>query len=184
MIAQRHTANAPQWLVPALLAGLMISACSGNNEEIQAWMDQQAREVKPNVQPIQPPRKFQPEPYAAGAGAEPFGAGKMVAGTRLDPRGSSAILGEEMRRRKQPLEAFPLDSMVMVGSVAKLGQQHALLKVENLLHYVKAGDYIGQNFGKITKIGETEIALREIVQDASGEWIERTSTLQLQEKAR
>jgi type IV pilus assembly protein PilP len=53
-----------------------------------------------------------------------------------------------------------------------------------LLHYVKAGEYVGQNFGKITKISETEVTLREIVQDAAGEWIERTSTLQLQEKAR
>ena len=49
--------------------------------------------------------------------------------------------------------------------------------MDNLLYQVKAGDYLGQNFGKITKIGETDIALREIVQDAAGEWIERTSTL-------
>jgi type IV pilus assembly protein PilP len=162
---------------------LMLGACSGDREEIQGWMDQQAREVKPNVQPIQPPRKFLPEPYAASGGAEPFASAKMVSGTRLDPRGSSLVLGEELRRRKQPLEAFPLDSMTMVGSLIRQGQPHALLKVERLLHYVKAGDYLGQNFGKITKISETEVSLREIVQDASGEWIERTSTLQLQEKA-
>jgi type IV pilus assembly protein PilP len=56
--------------------------------------------------------------------------------------------------------------------------------VENLLYQVNPGDYIGQNYGKITKITETEVALREIVQDAAGEWIERTSTLQLQEKGR
>ena len=53
-----------------------------------------------------------------------------------------------------------------------------------LLYQVKQGDYLGQNYGKITKISETEIGLREIVQDAAGEWIERASALQLQEKAR
>ena len=70
------------------------------------------------------------------------------------------------------------------GSLTKNGRPYALLRVDNLLYQVKAGDYLGQNFGKITKISETEIALREIVQDAAGEWIERTTSLELQERAR
>jgi type IV pilus assembly protein PilP len=72
----------------------------------------------------------------------------------------------------------------MVGSVAKQGRPFALLRVDNLLYQVKVGDYLGQNYGRITGIAETEIALREVVQDAAGEWIERPVTLQLQEKAR
>lgn len=74
--------------------------------------------------------------------------------------------------------------MSMVGSMAKEGIRHAILKVDNLLYYVKTGDYLGQNFGKILKVSETEVTLREIVQDPSGEWVERTSTLTLQEAAR
>ncbi len=72
----------------------------------------------------------------------------------------------------------------MVGSVVRNGQPYALLRVDNLLYQVKQGDYLGQNYGKITKITETDVNLREIVQDAAGEWIERPSALQLQEKAR
>jgi len=72
----------------------------------------------------------------------------------------------------------------MVGSVNKQGLPFALLRVDTLLYQVKVGDYLGQNYGRITRIGETEIALREIVQDAAGEWIERPATLQLQERAR
>jgi type IV pilus assembly protein PilP len=56
--------------------------------------------------------------------------------------------------------------------------------VDALLYQVKLGDYLGQNYGRITRIAETEIAMREIVQDAAGEWIERPATLQLQERAR
>jgi type IV pilus assembly protein PilP len=56
--------------------------------------------------------------------------------------------------------------------------------VDNLLYQVKAGDYLGQNYGRITKITETEIALREVIQDAAGEWIERPAVLQLQERGR
>ena len=80
--------------------------------------------------------------------------------------------------------AMPLDSMAMVGSMTREGKRFALLRVDNLYYNVKAGDYLGQNFGRITKISETDITLREVVQDAAGEWIERTSTLQLQEKGR
>jgi type IV pilus assembly protein PilP len=52
-----------------------------------------------------------------------------------------------------------------------------------MLHYVTLGNYVGQNFGKITAITETDLTLREIVQDAAGEWVERSMTLQLQETA-
>jgi type IV pilus assembly protein PilP len=49
---------------------------------------------------------------------------------------------------------------------------------------VRPGNYLGQNYGRVTKIIETEVTLREIVQDAAGEWIERTATLQLQERSK
>ena len=57
----------------------------------------------------------------------------------------------------------------------------ALVRVDNLLYQVRVGNYLGQNYGKVTKVSETGISLREIVQDAAGEWIERTAALQLQE---
>jgi type IV pilus assembly protein PilP len=72
----------------------------------------------------------------------------------------------------------------MVGSVNKNNQPYALLRVDKLLYQVKVGDHLGQNYGRVTRIGETEITLREIVQDAAGEWIERPVSLQLQEPAR
>ena len=74
--------------------------------------------------------------------------------------------------------------MNMVGSVNKQGRNFALLRVDSLLYQVKTGDYLGQNYGRIMRISETDISLREIVQDAAGEWIERPVTLQLQERAR
>ena len=89
---------------------------------------------------------------------------------------------QRVDRRKEPLESFPLDAMSMVGSVAKAGAPVALLRVDSLLYQVKAGDHLGQNYGRVLRITETEVVLREIVQDAAGEWIERNATLQLQER--
>ena len=170
-------------LCAVLGASVVLAGCSANTDELSQWMEQQRHEVKPSVEPIPAPKKFAPEPYSAITGVEPFSTQKAIGGTRIDGR-SNAMLAAQLRRRKEPLEAYPLDSMKMVGTVTKQGRQHALIEVDNLLHYVKTGEYMGQNFGQIVKIDETELSLREYVQDAAGEWIERTTTLQLQEKAR
>jgi type IV pilus assembly protein PilP len=169
------------WTV--LCSVVMLASCGANTDELTQWMEQQKREVKPNVEPIPAPKKFVPQPYASITGIEPFSNQKVTAGTKIDSSQSNAMLSAQLRRRKEPLEAYPVDSMKMVGTVTKQGRPHALIEVDKLLHYVRVGEYLGQNYGQITKIGETELSLRELVQDAAGEWIERTTTLQLQEKA-
>lgn len=186
-MSRRAVLTAPRPALAAALAGaLLLSAgCSGEQEELQSWMEQQRREVKPNVPPLSPPKTFVPQGYLALDGVEPFSTQKLTVGIRAqETRPINAMLTAELNRRKQPLEAFPLDSMRMVGSVRRGGRPYALLRVDNLLYQVKAGDYLGQNYGKITQITESEITLREIVQDAAGEWIERPGSLQLQENAK
>jgi len=169
------------WTLLATLLTLGLSACGADHEELQTWMDQERQQVRPSVQPLSPPQKFLPQAYAGMDGVEPFSAQKLAGALKQEARQPNSAVAAELNRRKEPLEAFPLDSMSMVGSVQKKGQPFALLKVDGLLYQVKAGDYIGQNYGKILKITETEVSLREIVQDAAGEWIERPTTLQLQE---
>jgi type IV pilus assembly protein PilP len=169
------------WM-PAVLA--LFAGCSPDHEELRAWMEQQRREAKPNVQPLQPPKKFDPQPYNAGLSVEPFSNQKLSVAIKQEAKQPNSMLAAEMNRRKEPLEAYPLDNMAMVGSVNKLGQPFALLRVSGLLYQVKVGDYLGQNYGRIMKIAETEIVLRELVMDSGGEMIERPATLQLQERAR
>jgi type IV pilus assembly protein PilP len=156
-----------------------LAGCGAELDELQQWMDQQRREVKPNVTPLSPPRKFDPQPYAAGDAVEPFSNQKLAVALKRDEREPSSLLAAEIKRRKEPLEAYPLDSMSMVGSINKLGAPYALLKVDGLLYQVKVGDYLGQNYGRILRMNETELVLREVVQDAAGEWIERNTSLQL-----
>ncbi len=165
-------------------AALAVAGCSGEQEELAQWMEQQRREVKPNVTPLLAPKKFNPQAYSALTSVEPFSTQKLTVALKHESRQPNSLLASEINRRREPLEAYPLDSMTMVGSVVRTGRPYALLKVDNLLYQVKQGDYLGQNYGKIVKISETDVSLREIVQDAAGEWIERTSALQLQEKTR
>ena len=167
-----------------LASAFVLSACGVDQDELQQWMEQEKREVKPSVEPMTAPKKFNPEPYAALGAVEPFSTQKLTVALKQEARQPNSLLASEINRRKEPLEAYPVDSMSMVGSVTRGGRPYALLRVDNLLYQVKQGDYLGQNYGKITKISETDVAYREIVQDAAGEWIERNSALQLQEKAR
>jgi type IV pilus assembly protein PilP len=163
---------------------LGLAGCGGDVEELQQWTEAKRREVKPNVPKLQAPKKFDPEPYSSAQAVEPFSNQKLTVALKQEVRQMNPLLASELNRRKEPLEAYPLDSMSMVGSFAKGGAPYALLRVDSLLYQVKVGDYLGQNYGRITKIGETDLSLREVVQDAAGEWTERVSTLQLQEKAR
>ena len=164
----------------ALTVGL--AACGAELSELDEWMAQQRREVKPNVAPLSPPKNFDPQPYVAADAVDPFNSQKLAVAFKRDERAPSSLLAAELQRRKEPLEAYPLDTMSMVGSINKQGRPYALLRVDNLLYHVKVGDYLGQNYGRILRVGETELVLREVVQDAAGEWIERNSTLQLVEQ--
>jgi type IV pilus assembly protein PilP len=176
-------------LLLSLVAVAALSACGTSDEdEIQQWMAQERAQTKPRVTPIPEPKQFTPQAYTEEASVEPFSSQKLTQALKreTDAGGSAtaALLAPELNRRKEPLESFPLDAMMMVGSLMKQGQPVALVRVDNLLYQVRPGNYLGQNYGRITKVGETELVLRELVQDAAGEWVERTATLQLQEKSK
>ncbi len=167
----------------SLLLGL--SACSSSgDDELQQWMTAQRNLSKPRVDRLPEPTKFSPQAYTEEGSIEPFSSQKLAQALKRDSNqavSNAALIAPELARRKEPLEASPLDSVAMVGSLIKAGQPVALVRVENLLYQVRVGNYLGQNYGRITKVSETGVTLREIVQDAAGEWIERQATLQLQE---
>jgi type IV pilus assembly protein PilP len=174
----------PSRLAFLLLASLLAGCSASNEEELRIWMNEQRTQMRPRVKPVSEPKKFLPEAYTQSAAVDPFSREKLTLALKRDsmkPSTSSALLAPELVRRKEALEAFPLDTMSMVGSLVKEGRPAALVKVDKLLYQIRVGSYLGQNYGRVMKISETEVLLREIVQDAVGEWIERPSTLQLQE---
>jgi type IV pilus assembly protein PilP len=70
----------------------------------------------------------------------------------------------------------------MVGMLQQNRVTHALVKTpDNNVYRVRAGNYMGQNFGRIVNVTESAVLLKEIVQDSGGSWEEREQTLQLQE---
>lgn len=171
-----------------LIVALVLAGCSASSEdELRQWMVQQKNQTRPRVTQISEPKQFRPESYTQVTEIEPFNNQKLTLALKRESTqtaASGALIAPELARRKEALESFPLDTMTLVGSLVKAGQPVALVRVENLLYQVRPGNYLGQNYGRVSKIVETEVTLREIVQDAAGEWIERTATLQLQERSK
>lgn len=183
MSIQTIHSNRLVWSLYSLV--LVIAGCGSKESELQQWMVEQRGNTPARITPIAEPKKFKPQAYEQMAAMEPFNNQKLLQALRRDSSQSAAnlaLISPELSRRKEALESFPLDTMSMVGSLNKNNALVALLRVDKLLYQVKVGNYLGQNYGRITKITDSEIILREIAQDAAGEWIERKVNLQLQAK--
>lgn len=167
------------------LSVFVLSGCSDvPHQDLRQWMTEQENAVSPVIKAIDEPKAFVPQVYDSLGSTEPFNKNKLLDVLKAqiaDDSNSSALLEIEQNRRKQPLESYPLDSIAFVGYLQKSGTPTALLRVNGLIYQVKTGDYLGQNYGLIKDLGESEILIREIVQDTLGEWVEQDISLYLQE---
>ena len=160
-------------------ACVLLAGCAGGSEDdLQAWMNEQAKTMRGSVQALPELKSFPVVAYVGTQGDDPFRSARM----EPERRASAGALRPDMDRRREPLESYPLESMQMVGILMQGRNTHALIKANNALHQVKVGNYMGQNFGVVTQITETEVTLRELVEDVYGDWVERITPLTLQER--
>jgi type IV pilus assembly protein PilP len=173
-------------IVASTLALAALAGCTASNEqEIQQWMTEVRAQMKPTTQPVPEPKEFSPFPYEGRTLVDPFDPQKVVMAVarQTQARASASNIKPDLERRRETLEGFPLDQVRMVGMMRQSGSNVALVETSGTTHLVRVGNYVGQNFGLVTRISETEVQLKEIVQDAAGEWVERPAKLELQEAA-
>jgi type IV pilus assembly protein PilP len=170
-------------MVLIIIGALLLAACNGEQYgDLKDELNRLTKDLPRRVEPLPVVKPYEPVPYEAGNLPDPFGPAKIELAIKVSP-GASKLRPDESRP-KEPLEAFPLESLRMVGVLQQGKLTFALVKADASLYRVKSGNYMGQNFGLITQVTESEIKLRELIQDASGDWAERASTLQLQEVAK
>lgn len=160
---------------------LALSGCGGGqHEDLKGWMVESAKDMKGKVPPLPEIKPFPVVAYDSVNLITPFAASRI----EPDKRATATGIGPrpDLNRRKEPLEAYPLESLKMVGSLIKGGTKQAIIQADKGIYQVKAGNYVGQNFGVVTGVTETEVMLKELVEDANGDWSERTSKLLLQER--
>jgi len=161
-----------------LAACLALGACGDSGHpDLDAWMKDQGKTTKGKLDPLPQIKPYDPFTYNAFDLPDPFKPRK------IEPTKGGSKLAPDFTRRKEPLEAFPLESLLMVGTLAKNKTTYALVVTpERDVFQVRAGNYLGQNYGVITEIGDSELKLKELLQDGAGDWTERSSSLQLQQQ--
>lgn len=161
-------------LFPVLV---LLASCGGlGMDDLETFVAESGKDMQGKIEPLPQIKPYEPFNYEAFDLPDPFKPRKLT------PTVGGGGLQPDMSRPKEPLEAYSLETLKMVGVVAKKGVTHAVVATpEKSIYHVHVGNYMGQNFGRITKITESEISLKEIVQDSAGDWTERTSALTLQE---
>ena len=169
-------------LALTVLTSMALVACSSEeHQDIKQWMSEVTKGMKGRVPPLPEIKPFPIVSYEAADLMDPFNPAKIEPEKKPDGTGGSGVK-PDFNRFKEPLEAYALDSLKMIGLIEKGKMKNAVIMADKAVYLVKIGNYMGQNFGIITDITPSEVQLREQVQDSSGDWVERTSTLQLLEQ--
>lgn len=163
-----------------MLGGLMLLAgCAGSDhEDLREWMREATKDIKGNVRPLPEVKPYESVQFDVGKEGDPFRPGKIAP----DSEKSGSGVQPDVSRPREPLESYPLESLAFVGVLEQGTKRYALIKADEALHRVAVGNYMGRDFGMVVKVAETEVTLKELIQDAGGDWVERMSVLQLLEQ--
>jgi type IV pilus assembly protein PilP len=166
----------PILISAAALAVLSLSGCSNGMDELR----QQVADIKNRpgeaIEPLPEIKPYEAFAYNAASLRSPFvptapARNDLAAGVRPD-----------VKRPREFLEQFPLDTMRMVGTLQLAGRNYGLVQgKDGLVHRVLPGNFIGQNDGKIVGISSSKVSVIEIVPDGLGGYIERPAGLALTE---
>ncbi len=163
-----------------LLTSLLLVACGGEEfQDLRDFVKNSGANMRGKVDPPPEVKPYEPFNYDNSTNLpDPFKPRKPD----LKNGGLHGLNQPDMERRKEALEEFPLDGLKMVGYLSQDNVGQAIIRSpDGKMHRVKVGNYLGQNFGQITGVAETEIQIKEMIQDSSGDWSEHMSSLQLVE---
>jgi type IV pilus assembly protein PilP len=169
------------WGVLLVLVGPLLLAGCGNEDmnEVREFVRTAHADRKPKVEPLPEIKTQDSFAYSAANLADPFAVFnlKPIAG---GGGAGSGVAGPDPNRRREPLEEYPLDSLKMVGTIARGKQAWAIIQApDGSVHRAKTGDHMGQSSGLITKVSDEKVDLIELIQGPLGDWVEREASLSL-----
>ncbi len=160
-------------------AALALTGCFGEeNSDLKNWMKESSDGLRGKVEVLPEAKPYVSFEYKAFDLSDPFRVAKM----ELAKKGSGGGLAPNTNRAKEILENYDLEKLRMVGTLTQGKTVNGLIHApDGNLYRVKVGSYMGQNFGMVTAVTDTEVQLKEIVEDSGGDWVERTTSLSLDE---
>lgn len=165
-------------LIYLALVSVLLAGCGGEEfQDLRDFVKNSGADMRGKIPPPPNVKLYEPFAYVNDANlSDPFKPRKP----EVSPAGKRGENEPDMNRPREALEDFPLENLKMVGYVLKAKVGYAVIRApDGKLYQVKVGNYIGMNFGLIKKISDAEIVIKEEVQDSTGDWAERISSLQL-----
>ncbi len=164
-----------------------LGACTGgDHEDLKQWMADNTKDMRGSVPKLPDVKPYEPVPYEMDGTLDPFKPNKIEPESRykqLAGKGGAFMPDFEAREiRNSLLEKYPIESLKMIGFMNVNRKPMAVIQVEDKIKQVKVGDYMGLDFGMVTQVTDTEVQLRELIQDSAGDWTECKSSLYLQSK--
>jgi type IV pilus assembly protein PilP len=175
MITRRQQINRRALLAALALAAL--GACGGGDDDLRSYIDEVKARPGGRIPPLP---DIVPAPtfaYEAEGRRSPFVPDTPQVRVSNNP---DAIEGPDPNRPREFLEQFPLDTLRMVGTLEYASGDFGLVQTsDGLVHRVTVGNYLGQNYGRITGISDAEIQVQEIIPDGLGGYLERPASVGL-----
>ncbi len=166
--------NAPRYLLVSALA-LLASGCGQDRSDLEAFAAKVRSRPSAPIEPIPEIKSYTPYTYRAQDRREPF---TPTIDTREAVAQSTSDLRPDMTRALEPLEAFPLDGLRMVGTITARGVPYALLHApDGVIYRVTRGNHLGQNYGEIVAVTDTGLEITEIVPDGMGGYRKRSASI-------
>lgn len=175
-----------KYLVISALSMVLAACAGGDHDDLRQWMAENTKDLRGNIPKLPEVKPYQPAVYEVEGMLDPFKPAKIEPESK-QKNGSGKGGGlqpdfEARELRNSLLEKYPIESLRMIGYLNVNNRPMAAIQAEQHVKQVKVGDYVGLDFGMVTKITEKEVTLRELIQDSAGDWSERTSSLYLQGK--
>lgn len=172
-------------ILPMLLLSLVLTGCERGISDLQRWVEDERQTVGQAIAPVPPVAVSAAVAYEAFDLRDPFR--RQTATAEVDPLADVEWIPDGLRpdpnRRREFLEGFPLDTLTMVGTLRIDDVDFGLVRdSENVIHRVRAGNFIGRNHGEIQLITPNRIEIRELTQDGRGVWSERRAQIAMGER--
>jgi type IV pilus assembly protein PilP len=159
---------------------MTLAGCGGEEfQDLKDFVRDSGADMRGKVPPPPEIKPYEPFSYDNSTGIpDPFKPHK----TEVKNANHSGQNQPNLDRPKEELEEFPLETLKMVGYLQQANVGYGVIRAsDGKLHRIKAGNYIGTNFGQVISVSDSDIKIKEMVQDSAGDWSERESSLQLVE---
>lgn len=175
---QNKTAQLLRWLCLGLVISLLASCSSQQYGDLDAYIEDVKRKTKGRIEPLPEVKTYESEVYSASELRDPFTPYADEPSEEMAEPG----ITPNLQRKREALEAFPLDSLAFVGHLERDGNLWGLVQApDDSIHRVSVGNHLGKNYGEILAISESNITVKEIIPNGSGGWVEREASLALTE---